>query len=285
MSFLIGKGREKLENGMMAKYKPLLISVILMILFAGGWITVRLMPADRNKKAYYVDGIENFCINAICLDKENDQWMANNGETKGPADSETIDNYVKRFKKIELSEVASVNTNKFYDLGIGGTEVILKIKGKELEIGNISGGYDGTYVREKDGDTVYKINEVLPFKNLVNIEDWISKTVTNFPRLQIQKITVSEADKVTEITAKEEKWPNPDWVEKAAGLRAFSYWGEEKNLSAVRTITLETEGEKIELNLGKYMDNDKVIYWVSRGNKYYFEIGAADYNLLTGKFN
>ncbi len=78
-----------------------------------------------------------------------------------------------KWQTIKIIETVSKNPDKFQSLGFLNEKVILKINGKELEIGNISSDYLGTLVKIPGKEIIYKIDVIIDKNNINNSEYWI----------------------------------------------------------------------------------------------------------------
>ncbi|OGL52703.1 hypothetical protein A3K55_01780 [Candidatus Shapirobacteria bacterium RBG_13_44_7] len=264
--------KEKLRN-------PVVISGFLVLLLG----LVVVVKEGRWKKeevgVFFPTTIEKFCLNQVCLYQENQRWMVNDGKIVAPGNKETIEGIIERLREIKLTEMVSNNPDRFGDLGIGGEEkIILTVGEKKLEIGELSTDYSGTYVREEGGGVVYKISAYLDGENWAGRDYWEEKMMTNLAVGKIKKVTIVMGKKERFFEAKEGKWANERWINKVASLAAEKFLNDfnpEKSL--VATIKIESEGENINLSLGRL----KNVYWASTEEKYFFQISRSDFDLLT----
>ncbi|HEX8931864.1 MAG TPA: DUF4340 domain-containing protein [Patescibacteria group bacterium] len=266
---------------------PIILSIIPVIILAGfiGFKTKR-SGATVSPTSYFANNISKFCINNFCLVKEADGWSKQIYSEKQPADNELAESYAKKFAGIRLAQLISENKDKFKELGFEGSQVILKVGSKELEIGNIDKQYDGTYVKPRDENKVYLISSIFDKVNLDNPKIWDVKFLTNLPLYQISKITVSHNKQSREFLPKDNKWDNQKFIDKIVQLPVGGFL---RNVSPDENIyeyTVESQGEKTEFKIGKSIkDGQKYTYWASRDRKNYFEINKDDFDLLTGVVN
>ena len=269
------------------KNKLLIISTVVLLVVGVGVVWMVKGPELTTKKtsAYFGNQIDKFCVNEICLQKTGDNWMVSNGQYSVPANSELAESYVTKFKDLKLGDMLSVNQENFVNLGIGVSQVVLKINGKSLEIGNANSNYDGTYVREADGKTVYNLDLILEKSHLAETDIWINKILTNLPTSQIDKITITNSKNSRVFVQKEGKWEDQKWVDKAAGLTAVKLLtdftpGTETKI----VITIDKGVQNTQLILGETIKpKNTPVYWATTDSNYYYSITPEDFNLLTGK--
>lgn len=272
------------------KHKVFLISLAILILsgIGLGWEIAKPRVGVRKNNNFFGDQIDKFCINnEACLQKNGEEWLLTAGKIVAPANSESINGYVKKIENIQFGDVISTNQDNFANLGIGMSRVVISANGKSLEIGKINSNYDGTYVREENGKTVYNIEVVLEKSSLGNSGGWINKTITNLALLQTKKITISKNGKVREFTPQNGIWDDPKWMGKVDSLTAVNYLQSFFPGNETRTvIAVETENNKLTLTLGESIQIKKgALFWATTDQKYYYSISADDYHLLTGKIN
>lgn len=262
------------------KNKSLNLSIVILImtLIVTGLAILQPWNREKAKSNYFGKSINSFCINQICLDNNNGDWSVSFDGQKAPAKSEIVDTYVAKFRQINLQEIVSVNPERFLDMGIGESKVTLSINGKILEIGRIDSNYDGTYVREENGNTVYDIPVVLDKENLTNIDQWLNKTLTNLAILQTKKITAEkQGSKVQEIKPTDKILH----LEAVSFLNGFTPSDEPKY-----TFNIETETDRAQLVVGNdNKDRKNPIFWATNDMKNYYSISKEDFILLTGKIN
>jgi hypothetical protein len=288
MEFRFTGEKEKLISGMRWRNnQPLLISLIVLVLAGIGLGLTITKPWLRAKKStsFFGDQIDRFCVNDTCLQKGSDKWFIGVGTELIPADNEIVTNYVGKFENIQFGDIISANPDNFADLGIGISQLVISANGKSLEVGKINSNYDGTYVREANAETVYNIGLILEKNNIGNPKSWINKTITNLAILQTQKVIIEKNGKSIDFIPKNGNWDDPKWVEKVDYLTAVDYLdrfipGNENQTM----LTVETDSKQTTITLGmKITDKKEPIFWVTTDGKYYYSIGADDYNLLTGK--
>ena len=131
----------------------------------------------KNKSSlFWVADISRFCINDLCLEKKEADWLLNKENTVSPANNELVESYVKRFSVIELKDEVSNNPDNFSNFGINGSKkTLIEINGKKLEIGSIASDYMGTYVREENSDKIFLIPTVYEKNTLLTSEYWAQK--------------------------------------------------------------------------------------------------------------
>lgn len=268
-------------------YKTLWTSLGTLVILGGILGLVVIKPWDKLNKPekFFGDQIELFCVNNSCLQKNNGSWRVTTGNMAAPSNNETDNDLANKLASITLGDVISTNPDNFVSLGIGESEVIISANGRSLEIGKINSNYDGTYVREKDGRTVYNIDVVLEKDNLGNADQWINKVVTNLAVLQTIKITISKNGRTLTFVPKNGIWDDPKWMEKVDGLTAINFLGSFKPGNEIETtINVATENSQVSIVLGEMVvSKNTSLFWVTTNGKDYYSIGADDYHLLTGK--
>jgi hypothetical protein len=271
------------------KYRPVFISLSLLLVLVAVWLVLLYQPWTRDKKTdtYFGEGISGFCINEICIQKDNEIWMISDGKIYAPANKETIENYISKFKSLKLEAITSINKDKFGDLSIGIEPVILKINNKQLEIGGVNSNYDGTYVKPENDDKVYDLPEVFIKNNLVDTNLWLNKSITNLPVLQIKKVSVMYKNKIREVLPNNGQWGNIKWIEKVANLVAVKFLQSSgQKYEVIYDFALETDTGITHFKLGQYSpDKNNTVYWATNSEKFYYEISKDDFTLLTGNFN
>jgi hypothetical protein len=272
------------------KNKPIILNLGFLLLLIGILTILFFKPWIREPKIknYFGDNILGFCVNDICLGQTNNGgWQVVRGDLKAPASADLVTSLLTKLKDIKLDEEISQNKDKFADLDIGVSQVVLEVNGKKLEIGGHNSNYDGTYVRESDKNKVYNSGIILTKTNLGDINYWINKTITNLPILQIKNITINSDNKSKEYLPKDNKWQDQKMVEKVANLTAVKFLN---NFSPVEQkkvmIDVQTENDRTRIVLGKNpLDKKTQIYWASTDEFNYYEITHDDFSLLTGKIN
>lgn len=223
-------------------------------------------------KSFFGDKIESFCIDDCCLKRDSDRWWVTETDEREPADEEIVKNYLNRLLEIKLEMVASDNQKRFGDLGIGEEEkVVLKIEDQELELGNVAGDGSGTYVREKNGEKVYKLEVVLDGSRLKSRDFWQVKYLTNLPRMQVEKVETEDGeisdDKIINLIC---------------SLPVEKFLSEQVDDEGKRmVIKIKTEGEEKELKLGM-VGGKSIYYWASVDEGVYYQISRDNFYLLTG---
>ena len=120
-------------------------------------------------------------------------------------------------------------------------------------------------------DIVYNTNVYLEKNNLVSESYWMNKNVTNFPILQIKKVTVDNK----EVTDKK-------MIEKLANLKVVKYLSDNKDPVATRVFEIQTDNSPSVLKIGqKNLDWKNKLFWATVDDKFYYEIDGADFSLLT----
>jgi len=269
---------------MLKRLGPVIISGLAAMLLVGWVLMQKYGPVDNKKKDgdFFGETENGFCINEVCLSKEKDKWLVDDGQIKMPANQEIADIYQKRFKEIELLEMVSNNETRFESLGIGNSNgVVLEIGGLSLEIGNVTFGTSGTYVRKTGEKVVYRIGMILDKNSLASVEHWQNKQVTNLPLYQIKKVVITDDKKTITLEPKEGKWENQKLIEKVAYLPKVKFLpGFSEDKSLIKTITVTTESETA-VYLGKKRMGGRWLYWASTDRVWFYEIKATDYFDLT----
>ncbi len=113
------------------------------------------------EKEYFGKIINEFCVNDKCYKREDAQLR-----------QEVMKATLDRWQTIKIIGLVSTNKEKFGSLGFGEEKIILKINGKELEIGNISSDYLGTLVKKPGEEVVYKIDVIIDKNNINDQKYW-----------------------------------------------------------------------------------------------------------------
>lgn len=216
--------------------------------------------------------ISNFCVNNLCLNKNDQTWMVNNI----PANKENVENIIEKLRRIKLETAVSENKDRFGEMGItDGNKATIDVGGKKLEIGNINSYYDGTYIKPADKDVIYDVPVLLDKNSLTSEDFWVKKSLTNVPTSQVKKILVGSQ----EVT-------NKKIIEKLANLNAVKYLPDNKGLAPNRTFEIVLDDKRIVMKIGwKYLDRRTRLFWATTDEKFYYEIGINDFNLLTARLN
>ena len=164
----------------------IITSVIIGLLILPFGLKLILTKYSGVTKNFFVNEIKGFCINEICLSKDNEKFLVESKGVKVPADNEKVINLIKSLAKIKLDELVSDNPERFKELGFDDQKVVLKVDNQELEIGGLNPSYDGTLIKDKE--KVYSIPFILNKVNLTNFEYWQIKQLTNLPKLEIIEI-------------------------------------------------------------------------------------------------
>ncbi len=260
------------------------ITTIVILIVSSLLILKSGIFSKKDVTSYFFEGeINNFCMNDLCLTKEQGSWYIDKSETKIPAETENVEATINKLKEISLDNLISENEEKFDQLGIGGENILLlAINGKSMEIGNIEKAYSGTYARAKEDNRVYKIPIVLDKLNLESEDYWKLKNLTNIPTYQIKKIVANNKEIITD---EEGNWKNQKFVEKISQLKALSYIGQATNENSIEYL-IETEVGNYNLYLKKVdLGRRKYSYQASRDGNHFFEISSEDFVLLTATSN
>lgn len=169
--------KRKIQTGKFMKRSGfgLIIGVIIILILSAVLAFKNGFWTQKKTTQYWNKGITKFCVNNLCLQKNKDN-LTYSGSGNGEANTEVVEDYVKKMKEIALDEVVSNNKDNFKDFGFSSDQkTILDIDGKKLEIGNISADYGGTYVRKENGDEVYLIPTVYDKKTLELESYWKKK--------------------------------------------------------------------------------------------------------------
>lgn len=271
---------------MTRKNKVLIFSSLLVLVAAGavGWRIWRERGGQVDKWLGFApqrlgQSTERFCFNGVCLEKKEGSWLALEAGFEIPAEEEVVEVTVLRMEEIVLNKVVAENKDRFAGLGIGESGAIfLEAGGKKLELGTISQKYDGTYVREENGDVVYKIGVVLDRGALVDVRYWQKKLLTNLPRLQIKKVTIEKDGEKKELEDDGEMFEAVSSIKLGQYLADFEATGDEYKFE------VSTEGETVEFFVGVVSEEKKLIYWGSQKKKYFFEMEKEIFEQLTKVF-
>ncbi len=142
------------------KFYIFLSFLIVFILIAG--VLYKLNIFKNKEKEYFGKVINEFCVNDKCYKRDE-------ANLRQEIMTATLD----KWQTIKIIETVSKNPDKFQSLGFLNEKVILKINGKELEIGNISSDYLGTLVKIPGKEIIYKIDVIIDKNNINNSEYWI----------------------------------------------------------------------------------------------------------------
>ena len=196
-----------------------IISLLILGLLIGATFLIWKQPWQVKKTGPYFSGeINKFCVNSSCLDKSSGLWMVNGA----PADQDAANNTVDKLVKIELGDIISTNKDRFGQLGFVDTnKVIVEVNNKKLELGSANASYDGAYIKEPNVDIVYNTNVYLEKNNLVSESYWMNKNVTNFPILQIKKVTVDNKEVTDKKMIEKTRWQREFLKYKQTIVRAF----------------------------------------------------------------
>ena len=255
----------------------ILMAVVLIAISSGRF-------SRRGIVEYFFQGdIGKICTNKYCLENKEGSWFIVEGNSAVPAESENVEATVTRLKEIRLDELISDNQQRFLSLGLAEENItLLTINGKTLEIGNIERSYSGTYVREKDGNKVFKISIILDKDNLNDKNYWLMKNLTNIPIYQMKKVLVNNKEILPDETG---NWTNEEFAEKISNVRALSFVGKETGAKSVE-YKIETEIGDYYIYLRKVdLDKKQFSYQASKDGEYFFEIGREDFDLLTAVLN
>lgn len=139
------------------------LSVFILLVVLGG-VLLKFGVFDKKEGLYFGAEINEFCVNENCY-KKDDQNLY----------QEIIQATIEKWKTIKLIDIISTNKDKFQEMGFVEPKVILKINGKNLEIGAISSDYTGTFVKRENEDKIYKINVIMDKNNIANPQYWAKK--------------------------------------------------------------------------------------------------------------
>lgn len=255
----------------------LIISFGLVAVVTSILILKRISGGENFKPERIFSGeISSFCVNKLCVKKDDSGWWVENEGDRVPGNEEAIGDFTDKFKKLEFTTIVSQNRDKFGEMGIGKDQVVLEINGVQLEIGSATQKYDGFYARKGDDGTVYLSNLLLIKDEISKSDYWQKKLILNLPKYQLKKVTVKYGGKEKILEPKEGKWDRETLVDKLAFLKAIKYLpGGKPSDKDVYIYEIETEKEKTELVVGKY--------WATTDEKRYFEISKDDYLVLTEK--
>lgn len=252
--------------------------VAVMVLAGLVMIKSGRLERQQKKMMYFGEGIKEFSINDLKISNEDGDWWVEVDGTKVPGEKELVENYLKRLGEIELIEKISQNPERFVGLGIGDSErVILTAGGKGMEIGEVAKDSSGTYVREINGGTIYKIATILDKTSLAKSDFWEIKMVTNWPRSQVSRVTISGGTKNKSWAIEDDKK-----IEIVCYLVAEKFLGNfETKGSKMYQIRVPVENNEKKLTIG-VKTGKKTIYWATVDEKKYFQISKSDFYSLTG---
>jgi len=157
------------------------------------------------KKAFFNSRTNSFCVNRYCFELKDKHWWYRSQVGLYQAKTENINQMVTKFNQINLETLVSTNGSKKHLYGFEGKpQVVLKINGRKLEIGNLNSSFTGTYV--KNGDNVFATEILLSKETLANLNSYIDLTINKWPKDKIKKTnlkTQEEAiiEKVTNMVA------------------------------------------------------------------------------------
>lgn len=259
-----------------------LVSFLIVIILAGLLLAVRFWPLGKVGRNYWEGSIGLWCVNELCFSKNEEKWRVKVGDKGYLVDKDKIAPVVATLATVKLEQVASNNENKFGDLGIGNPDkVVIKMLGKDLEIGNISERYDGTYVRADGDKVVYKIAGVIDRRSITNLDFWRKNKVTNISRYQVRKITVYVGDKNRELKHNQEKWENEEVVSKLTFLDGAYIEGMKPDWKEAVHYLVEMEEGQHELWLIRVEEDKMVRYLASDNREDVYEISKVDFEKLT----
>jgi hypothetical protein len=124
-------------------------------------ILFKLNFFEAKEKEYFGKVINEFCVNDKCYKRDGQNLR-----------QEIMKTTLDRWQTIKIIGIVSTNKEKFQGLGFMNEKVILKINGKELEIGNISSDYLGTLVKKPGEEVVYKIDVIIDKNNINDQKYW-----------------------------------------------------------------------------------------------------------------
>lgn len=142
------------------KFWIFLSFVVIIILVLAVFYKLNIFKSQE--KEYFGKVINEFCVNDKCYKRDEANLR-----------QEVMKATLDRWQTLKIIETVSKNPDKFQGLGFFNEKVILKINGKELEIGNISSDYLGTLVKVPDEEVVYKIDVIIDKNNINNSGYWI----------------------------------------------------------------------------------------------------------------
>ncbi|MBU1130075.1 DUF4340 domain-containing protein [Patescibacteria group bacterium] len=269
--------------------KSLLISFILLSITFLGFLSLKYTTSRQPDKQYYFSNLDNpdkICFNDFCLNKKDNHWFIS--EKDIPVDPEKINQFINQCQQIKLEELISKNPDKSKSLGFADDQKnILKIGDNQLEIGRIADSYDSTYVKNPDSNDIYIIPFAWNLSTLKQDSYWQNSTVTNLPIYQIQKIVISQDNQETEITKKDDKWENDQFIDTVSHLSASDYLGKQAPSNPFLTINIEIENDQTySLEIGQQKISWKEsVYWAKTPDNFYYKIAEEDFNTLTSFSN
>lgn len=263
--------------------KLLLISSIMMVFSVVIVALIMILPKyQKNDSKVFKSEGGDLCIADLCLIKTGEKWMIKTKDKQIPADSEIVENFIKQLTKMELGQVISSNSDKYANLGFGGTSVELSYAGVKLEVGKINSSYDGTYVRVNSQGPVHNSNVIIEKDGLSKTSYWESKKITNIPKQDIVNILMNNNKKTLEITPKDGAWPNEKLIERLTYLDGKYTTEISPTWEKAQRATINLRTNSVELWWGKETDNNrKVKFWASSDKSNIYEIDAKDFELLT----
>ncbi|MBU1088642.1 DUF4340 domain-containing protein [Patescibacteria group bacterium] len=269
--------------------KSLLTSFIILLVVITGFLflkysTTRSQPVEQFY--FSLDDQDEICFDDFCLNKKDNAWFIS--ESDIPVEQETIDRFISQYKQIKLEDLISKNPDKSKDFGFNDDQKnILKIGDRQLQVGRITDSYDSTYVKNPQNDNIY----IIPFtwnpNTLKQDSYWQNSTVTNLPIFQIKKIIISKDNKETEITKKDDKWENDEFIDKVSHLSASDYLGQQAPSNPFLTINIEIENNQTySLDIGQQKISwNESVYWAKTPDNFYYRIEAEDFKTLTSFSN
>ena len=255
-----------------------MIVSFLVVLGGMGWLAGRAVTGKKKNEVrpFFGDKVGDFCVNKTCVAMIDGRWMVEENGKKVPADKEVVEDYGKRLAGLKLGELVSENPKKAEELGFGPEKTVIEGNMKRLEVGKVAAGWDGTLVREENGDKVYKVKTMLEGQEMEKGDFWKQKYLTNLSKYQIKKIIVEKDGK---------KWDGEKLVDKISFLAAGEYLPDYQQGGVVYRLTVETENGKITVVTGKKtLSWNKFQYWATADEKDYFEVTKEDFEVLTGKW-
>ncbi|MFA6602675.1 MAG: DUF4340 domain-containing protein [Candidatus Shapirobacteria bacterium] len=258
--------------------------VVLGLVF--GWIRFGLGKTETPTTKYFENiGKSEITIAQQKLYFNQGRWMVLRNGTSQPADEEKVNELLKTLEGLTLNNLVSENKDNFSRLGIGQSAVEITAGNKKIGVGNLTSEGVGTYVLM--GKNVYE-QEVILNRELWQDDYWAKAWVTNLPRYQIKSVEVLMGeDKVTKLTAdKEGKFANEALVDSASNLKSGGYLGQDESLEKLAKtrgkVTIETEGEKREIEIGKTTVKRKDVFWAKdKDGLDYFSISKENFLVLT----